>query len=49
MVFAKVKTLFRKADERTKEASWRRLGNLLDTLTPNECQNYLRNAGYAPV
>jgi transposase len=45
MVFAKLKTLFRKADERSVEASWRRLGTLLDTFTPTECQNYLRHAG----
>lgn len=49
LVFAKLKTLFRKADERTIEASWRRVGNLLDTFTPDECQNYLRHAGYASV
>ena len=49
MVFAKLKTLFRKADERTIEASWRRVGNLLETFTPDECQNYLRHAGYASV
>jgi transposase len=47
MVFAKLKTLFRKADERTIDASWRRAGNLLDTFTPDECQNYLKHAGYA--
>ncbi len=47
MVFAKLKTLFRKADERTIEASWRRVGNLLDAFTPKECENYLRHAGYA--
>lgn len=47
LVFAKLKTLFRKADERTIEAAWRRVGNLLDTFTPDECQNYLRHAGYA--
>ena len=47
MVFAKLKTLFRKADERSIEASWRKVGNLLDTFTPAECQNYLRHAGYA--
>lgn len=41
MVFAKLKTLFRKADECTLEASWRRVGTLLDTFTPHECQNYL--------
>ena len=31
-VFAKLKTLLRKADERTTEAVWRRIGSLLDAL-----------------
>ena len=46
-VFAKLKTLLRKADERTIEATWRRIGTLLDCFTPHECANYLNNAGYA--
>jgi transposase len=49
MVFAKLKTLFRKADERSIETSWRKLGTLLDEFTATECQNYLRHAGYASV
>jgi transposase len=46
-VFAKLKTLLRKADERTVEATWRRIGSLLDCFTPAECANYLKNSGYA--
>ena len=46
-VFSKLKTLLRKADERTVEATWRRIGSLLDCFTPNECANYLKNSGYA--
>jgi transposase len=46
-VFAKLKALLRKAAERTVEAKWRRIGSLLDGVTPQECANYLRNAGYA--
>jgi transposase len=46
-VFAKLKTLLRKAAERTIEATWRRIGQLLDAFTPAECANYLANAGYA--
>jgi transposase len=46
-VFAKLKTLLRKAAERTVEATWRRIGALLDRFTPSECANYLANAGYA--
>jgi transposase len=48
-VFAKLKTLLRKAGERTVEATWRRIGTLLDAFTPDECANYLRNAGYASI
>jgi transposase len=46
-VFAKLKTLLRKAGERTIEATWRRIGSLLDQFRPEECANYLSNAGYA--
>jgi len=46
-VFAKLKTLLRKADERTIEATWRCIGSLLDCFTPAECANYLKNSGYA--
>ncbi|MGC9270697.1 MAG: hypothetical protein ACP5E6_11130, partial [Acidiphilium sp.] len=46
-VFAKLKHLLRKAAERTKEATWQRIGSLLDTFTPQECKNYLAKAGYA--
>ena len=48
-VFAKLKTLLRKAEERTVEATWRRIGELLDHFTPTECANYIRNSGYASV
>jgi len=46
-VFAKLKTLLRKADERTVEATWKRIGQLLDHFTSEECANYIENAGYA--
>ena len=46
-VFSKLKRLLRKAEERTVEATWRRIGSLLDHFTPTECANYLRNSGYA--
>jgi transposase len=45
--FAKLKTLLRKADERTVETTWRRIGTLLECFKPAECANYFRNAGYA--
>jgi transposase len=48
-VFAKLKTLLRKADPRSVEATWRKIGDLLACFTPSECANYLRNAGYASI
>jgi len=46
-VFAKLKTLLRKATERTVEATWKRLGTLLKQFKPDECANYHRNSRYA--
>jgi transposase len=48
-VFAKLKTLLRKAAERTVEATWKRIGVLLEAFTPQECANYFRNSGYASI
>ena len=45
--FAKLKALLRKAAARTREALWTTIGQLLDTFSPDECQNYLTNSGYA--
>ena len=47
MVFAKLKTLLRAAAERSVEALWNRIGQLLDAFSAEECANYLRHAGYA--
>jgi transposase len=46
-VFAKLKTLLRKAAERTVTATWQRIGKLLDLFSAKECANYIRNSGYA--
>ena len=45
--FAKLKALLRKAAERSVDALWDRIGQLLDAFSPEECGNYLRHAGYA--
>ncbi len=45
-VFAKLKALLRKAAERSVEATWRRIGTLLDAFSPQECTNYFVNSGY---
>ena len=48
-VFAKLKHLMRKAQPRDVEATWRKVGHLIDLFTPIECANYMRNAGYGSV
>jgi len=48
-VFAKLKTLLRKAAERTVDATWQRIGDLLNRFRAQECGHYLTNAGYASV
>jgi hypothetical protein len=39
----------RKAEERSVETVWRRIGALLERFSPVECAAYLANAGYASV
>jgi transposase len=48
-VFSKLKHMVRKAQPRHVEATWRKLGELLDLFTPQECANYLANSGYGSV
>lgn len=48
-VFAKLKHLMRKAQPRQVEATWRKVGQLLDRFTPQECSKYLANSGYGSV
>ncbi len=45
--FAKLKHLLRKAQERTPERTWRRVGQLLANFSKAECANYFTSAGYA--
>ena len=45
-MFAKLKALLRKAAARTREALWTSIGRMLDTFSPAECRNYLKNSGY---
>ena len=49
MAFSKLKTLLRKASERSIEALWIRIGELLSHFPQNECENYFRAAGYEPT
>jgi transposase len=45
--FAKLKAHLRKAQERTIDALWQRIGELLDLFQPQECANFFANSGYA--
>ena len=47
--FSKIKHWMRVASKRTAKDTWLHLGTLLDTITPDECGNYFKNAGYASV
>lgn len=45
--FSKIKQAMRTAQERTVDAVIERTGKIIDTIQPNECTNYIKNAGYA--
>jgi transposase len=49
MAFAKLKALLRKAAARTRDALWDKIGDALRAFTPQECENYFKHAGYAPL
>ena len=44
--FAKIKHRLRNAAARSRETLWRAVGDVLEDIEPQECANYLRNAGY---
>ena len=48
-VFAKLKHLIRAAEPRDVEATWRKVGELLELFSKGECANYLKNSGYVSV
>ena len=45
-LFSKLKTLLRKAAKRSTEELWTEIGELLNTVTSNECANYFASSGY---
>lgn len=46
MAFAKLKAHLRRIGARTIDDLWKAVGNICDLYTPDECSNYLREAGY---
>jgi putative transposase len=47
--FAKIKHWMRTAQKRSVEDTWRHIASLLETIPPNECNNYFVNSGYASI
>lgn len=45
-VFAKLKTLLRKAMARSFDDLWKAIGSILELFTQQECRNYFVNSGY---
>lgn len=48
MAFAKLKAHLRRIKARTFDALWKAIGDICDLYSPEECWNYLKEAGYAP-
>jgi transposase len=46
MAFAKLKAHLRRIGARTIDELWRAVGSICELYTPNECWNYLKEAGY---
>ena len=46
MFFSKLEALLKKAAERSIDDLWKRIGEILDTTTKLECQNFFCHAGY---
>ena len=45
-LFAKIKALLRKRAARTVDALWDGIGSAIQAITPNDCANCFRHAGY---
>jgi transposase len=46
MAFAKLKAHLRRIKARTIDALWKAVGSICDLYSPEECWNYLKEAGY---
>ena len=49
MAFSKLKAMLRAKAERTTDALWNTVGDLIDQFEPQECANYFAAAGYEPA
>jgi len=48
-LFAKLKAMLRKAGKRTVQALWEELGQVLDSISQEECRNYFKSCGYVNI
>lgn len=46
MLFAQLKAYLRKAKARSVETLWTIIGHFIDTVTPQQCANYIAHDGY---
>ena len=46
-LIAGLRTMLRKAAERTRDGLWTAIGRAIDLYKPDECRNLFKNAGYA--
>jgi transposase len=46
--FSKLKALLRKAAERTRDSLWSRIASIIPLVSPAECANFFKAAGYDP-
>ena len=49
MAFSKLKAILRKKAERTREGLWHAIGQSIEMFKPDECEAYLKHAGYVRV
>jgi len=47
MMFAKLKSLLRRASERTVNKLWDTIGDLISEITADDCSGFIRHIGYA--
>ena len=47
--FSRLKALLRARAERTIDALWNTVGELIPMFTPNECEKYFKACGYEPT
>lgn len=47
--FSKIKAMLRKAGERTVDGLWSAIGQIIETISPSEAENYFIAAGYDPM